>query len=227
MEQHKLFWLRDEISIAEELLSLAPKLTEEFLAYHTDFLEGNFEKGVPYKNPKYDTNTIQSRRDAWLVDPLKYQWASKNVLVDFYSRPGVEDRFPTATALTKKYKDVCPISTYSIIDKNNVITRHIGGENMDGDTIRIHIPLIVPPGDIFLEVEGVEIDWSDLFGFANQYVHSAHNYSDYRRLVYLIDIKRSFLGIEPAAPYEPGRAENFPDFVRGERPKQLHKNQKA
>jgi hypothetical protein len=54
----KSIWLRKEISIADELLSLAPKLTQEFLAYHTDFIEGNFSKVVPYINETFDTNII-------------------------------------------------------------------------------------------------------------------------------------------------------------------------
>ena len=97
---------------------------------------------------------------------------------------------------------------------------------MSGETIRIHIPLYVPEGDIFLETEGVEIDWSDIFGFANQYIHSAHNYSNTRRLVYLIDIKRKYLGLPRAEICNlHHRLKTWPPFVRGQFPKQYHTKQ--
>lgn len=78
----KSIWLRKEISIADELLSLAPKLTEEFLAYHTDFIEGNFSKGVPYINETFDTNDIKSHEHAWKIDGLKYVYKEKNIVLN-------------------------------------------------------------------------------------------------------------------------------------------------
>jgi hypothetical protein len=50
---------------------------------------------------------------------------------------------------------------------------------------------------LFFEVDGEEIDWSDIFAFDNQLVHSAHNLSDGHRLIFLIDIKRSRVGLPP------------------------------
>lgn len=222
------YFLREEIPIADELLGLATQLRDEFLEYHQDFIEGNFEKGVNYQNAVYDTTKIKSDSNAWKVDSLKYHWSNKRVFSDNANIPEVQVRYKTATELTKKYSHVSPVSAYSILEKNSVITRHIGQENVTGETIRIHIPLYVPEGDIFLETEGVEIDWSDIFGFANQYVHSAHNYSNTRRLVYLIDIKRKYLGLpraEIANLFE--RANTCPPFVRGQLPKQYHSKQLA
>ena len=220
----KSIWLRKEISIADELLSLAPKLTEEFLAYHTDFIEGNFSKGVPYINETFDTNNIKSHEHAWKIDGLKYVYKEKNIVLDPFKNNEIRKRFPTAVALTEKWGEDCPISTYSILEKNSVIERHTGIENRNGEFLRIHIPLIIPKGDIFLEVEGVEIDWSDLFGFDNQFIHSAYNHTDHRRLVYLIDIKRSAIGIEPGEKTNKKRYKDVPPFVRGQYPKIQHEH---
>jgi hypothetical protein len=222
----KHYFLREEIPIADELLGLADDLRKEFLEYHQDFIDGDFVKGTPYQNVAYDTNTLQSERNAWKTDGIKYQWDQKKILDDKSSNPEILARYKTAAALTKKYADVCPVSSYSILEKNSVIKRHVGLENITGETIRIHIPLFVPEGDIFLETEGVEIDWSDIFGFANQYIHSAHNYSNTRRLVYLIDIKRKYLGLprtEICNYYQ--RLRTWPPFVRGQFPKQYHTKQ--
>mgnify|MGYP001413015390 CR=1 FL=1 len=80
-------------------------------------------------------------------------------------------KYPTANAILKKYEEVVPIANYSILVKDSVIHRHTGPENRRGHHLRVHIPLHIPKGDIFLEVNGEEVDWSDCFGFNNQYTH--------------------------------------------------------
>ena len=220
----KSIWLREEIPMADELLALAPQLLNEFLAYHTDFLEGDFAKGIPYKNPNFDTGPYKSRPDAWKIDPLKYTNPKHDLVVDNTDK--LSQRFPTASALTKRYGDNCPVSAYSILEHNAVIARHTGVENRDGLYVRVHIPLLVPPGDIFFEVEGVEIDWSDIFAFDNQFIHSAYNYTDQRRLVYLLDLHRDVLGIGPGIKTNFERFDTVSEFVRGQFPKVLHTCQK-
>lgn len=223
----KQYWLREEISIADELLALAPALTKEFLDYHTDFVSGDFVKGKPYNNPTFDTTKIQSRAEAWKTEPLKYTYKEKDINVNLYADPVIKQRFPTAAALTEKYLDDCGISGFSILEKQSVIKRHTGIENRDNEFVRIHVPLIVPEGDIFFECEGIEIDWSDIWGFDNQLVHSAYNYTDYRRLVYLIDIKRTTLGIPVGEKYNREREFSMPSFTRGQLPKVYHSCQLA
>lgn len=220
----KAYWLREEIPIADELMSLAPALTKEFLNYHNDFVDGNFAKCKTYVNPAFDSRVVQSRADAWKTDGIKYTYKDANIHKLHASIKKFV--FPTAVSLTEKYGDNCPISTYSIIESNAVINRHTGMENRDNEFIRIHIPLIVPEGDIFFECEGAEIDWSDIWAFDNQLVHSAHNYSPYRRLVYLIDIRRTFLGLEVGEKFDPRRQLCVPNFVRGAIPKVLHSHQR-
>jgi hypothetical protein len=218
----KSIWLREELPISDELEKLIPALREEFLNYHTDFIDGDFVNGKPYRNDLFDTNNVQSSKNAWKIDPIKYSHPDAGIFKSGLDHLVFRNRFPTAVALTEKWGEDCPISSYSILEKNAVITRHTGIENRSGEYVRIHIPLLVPEGDIFFEVEGVEIDWSDIFAFDNQFVHSAHNYSNYRRLVYLLDIKRSALGIEPGEPTDFTRYDSVEPFVRGKLPKLYH-----
>ena len=103
----------------------------------------------------------------------------------------------------QEYGDDCPILNYSILAPRSAILRHTGPENRSGRFIRIHIPLIVPEGDVFLEVDGEEVTWKDLFGFNNQYAHSAYNLTDEWRLIFLIDIDRQRAGLPPGEPYNP------------------------
>ena len=84
----------------------------------------------------------------------------------------------------------------------------------------------MPEGDIFLECEGEEIDWSDIFAFDNSLIHSAYNLTPHLRLIFMIDVRRELLGLEPGMSFNPLRRALFPPFVRGQVPKLLHTCQK-
>jgi hypothetical protein len=55
-------------------------------------------------------------------------------------------------------------------------------------------------------VNGEFVTWDDIFCFDNQYVHSAYNYSDEWRLIFLIDFTRESIGIPPGLPYDVERS---------------------
>lgn len=255
------YWLREEIPVADELLSYVPKLVEEFLERHPTFTDPTSlpdENLVPYnfsvsanealvkedsvKNlANIDSNRtmgsklsnnfrtgdylIQSKPNTWLVDNLKYT-NKIGASDDFYKHDFVRERYPTACKLVERFGDNCPIATYSVINANSIIKRHTGIENRLGEYLRIHVPLIIPEGDIFFECEGYEIDWTDIWAFDNQLIHSAHNYTIHKRLIFLIDIKRSYLGLPNGTPYDGIRINKVPKFVRGALPKVLHKHQR-
>lgn len=223
----KKIWLRSEIAVADELMALAPRLRDEFLARHDDFISGSFSRGVPIELPTLpDPSALTTRMEAWKMDGLQYRWQDANILKERYKEPKIQRRYPTACALLERLGDHCGCAGYSVLERQAVITRHTGVENRDNEYLRIHVPLIVPPGDIFFEVEGTEIDWSDIWGFDNQLVHSAHNLTDHRRLVFLIDLRRDYLGLPDQPPFDPHRESTIPPFRRGALPRQLHEHQR-
>lgn len=219
---NKLIWFKDEISIADELLSLAKNLTEDFLNYHKDF-DSDFSKGVSYEND-YIKDPL-NKKAAWKVDALRYTYPHQNIDLKLFEDATMQEKFPTAAALTKKYAEHCLISSYSVLESRSSIGRHSDMENRERTYVRVHIPLIVPTGDIFLEVDNVEIDWSDIFAFDTELLHSAHNFTDYRRLVYILDISRKFLGIPPELPWSQEIEQQAQPFVRGTKPRALHSHQ--
>lgn len=222
----KKIWLRDEISVADELLSYVSALREEFLLRHPDFIDGAFARGVPITLPSLpNSSALTTRMEAWKMDGLQYRWDDAGILNERYKDSKIQKRYPTACAIIKKYGNNCGCVGYSVLEKNAIITRHTGIENRDNEYLRIHVPLIVPSGDIFFEVEGLEIDWSDIWGFDNQLIHSAHNLTDKRRLVFLIDLRRDFLGLPNQPKFDPEREKQIPTFIRGAMPKQLHRHQ--
>jgi len=221
----KYYWLKQELGeVGQRLLEAAPKLRDEFLAYHTDY-QTAFSRGVPYDNPVQgnDISNLLSVRGAWQVDTLRYSWEEHGEFHSQYKDPAVRDRFPTACSIVDWLGDDCPLATYSSIEPNSVIGRHEDGEHGTGKLLRIHVPLLIPKGDVFMEIEGHTIDWSDIYGFDGRYTHSVHNLTADRRLIFLIDITRSRLGLEPAVVFDlKKRAANWPPFVRGLFPQQQH-----
>jgi hypothetical protein len=187
-------WYRNEIKIADELMDLAPKLRDDFLDYHKDF-HTNFKGGVSYAATNPHTILSEKERNDWKVEGLRYVLPEQGIEQNFFLQPRIRSIFPTASTLTQKYIAHIGCSGYSILESGGDINRHVDIENSLHKTIRIHIPLIIPEGDVYFEVNGMEFEWSNIFGFDNGQLHGAHNKSGKRRLIYIIDFTRSFLGI--------------------------------
>ena len=211
--------------VAEYLMSFRDALVNEFLkgqsleavvkANARNVMQKSSERAndptpTPDENgarfPDYVTEILRTKPDennessanpnGWKNVEFKYHDPSSGLHWDI-DPEHAEKNYPIAYGLVKEFWDDCPIASYSYLAPNTVLHRHTGPENRSGEFIRIHIPLIIPPGDLFFEVDGEEIDWSDVFAFDNQLVHSAHNLSDGHRLIFLIDIKRSRVGLPP------------------------------
>lgn len=222
METRKAIWHRQEIPIADYLMSKKDDLLSELMRDYNSLEQAASALGHPtFDRPDHDvnpdayTNLVQTRvegknyfrpkMDSWKGIAFKYTLLDKknNIRREVSEDHEFARRFPTAFNLIKEFGDDCPIAQYSILAPNSSIFRHTGPENREGKYIRIHIPLIVPEGDVFLEVNGEEVTWEDLFGFNNQYAHSAHNLTDQWRMIFLIDIDRIRAGLEPGSPYDP------------------------
>jgi hypothetical protein len=185
----KTLWPKQEISIGDELMSLADKLREEFLAHHSDY-HTTFKGGKSYASANPLAILDENEKADWKVEGIRYALPEQKIENNMFS-----NIFPTATALTKKYINHCGCSGYSSLEAGGIIKRHVDIENRSHNTVRIHIPLIIPEGDTGFEVTGIKTNWSDLFAFDNGELHSAYNLTKQRRLIYIIDITRSFLGI--------------------------------
>ena len=179
-------------------------------------MENNYLKG--------QTTRGTYNNDAWRVLVMKYhnpnivgsganQHVQQRMLNIKQKQDGYNpDAFPTMAKIAQHYGEKCPILEYSILPAQSIIERHIGIENKKGENIRIHIPLIVPEGDLFLEAQGEEVDWQHPWGFNNQYMHSAHNNTEEHRLIMLIDLKRTYVGIPPAKHFKDMTTEEIGDI---------------
>mmetsp|Transcript_21651 Transcript_21651/g.29812 ORF Transcript_21651/g.29812 Transcript_21651/m.29812 type:complete len:114 (-) Transcript_21651:187-528(-) len=76
---------------------------------------------------------------------------------------------------------------FSILKRNSEISPHYGPCNL---RIRCHLPLIIPSGDVGMEIAGHKVNWSvgkPLF-FDDCYEHRVWNHSNEDRVVLLFDI---------------------------------------
>jgi hypothetical protein len=232
----KKIWRGNEIPISDYLMSHREALTSEFLAgtssvqeacekYATDALdlrmfgvtieESTGYKGVVSKNSSSDE--FEFNLGGW--KNVQFKYSRHDDLIDYELSRNDNDRlakrYPTAHRLVKSYGDYCPIASYSILAPQTILNRHTGPENRTGKYIRIHIPLIIPDGDLFLEASGEEVTWDNIWGFNNQHAHSAHNYTDEWRVIFMIDLDMAHIGMTPCPPFDPAIDLADKPFVRG------------
>jgi hypothetical protein len=224
---------RHELSIADHLMSFRDDLVRDFLKEYGSLEEAITSVGrnviqkkadrTPYLFDSPDatgnrfpddieelvrrslSDTDSERNPSgWKNVEFKYHDPYNNIHWDI-DRNLLETRYPTACKILDEFGDDCPICSYSYLGPKTSIHRHTGPENRDGEYIRIHIPLIVPEGDLFFEVNGDEVNWDDIFAFDNQFAHSAHNLSDGHRLIFLFDVRRARIGLPPGEKWNKNR----------------------
>jgi len=218
-----------EIPIADFLMSHKESLINDFLKGHSSLEEAVNAKCHPVlqkredRKPYFDqaeyneqitrfpdesTEFIRTLYgDESIPNPMgwknlefKYHCPFENIHWDM-DKEHAKTNYPTAYSLIEKFGDDCPIASYSYMAPNTTLHRHTGPENRLGEYIRLHIPLIIPAGDVFFECNGEEVTWDNVFGFDNQLAHSAHNLSNGHRLIFLIDFRRSRIGMPPGQEY--------------------------
>jgi hypothetical protein len=214
-------------SIAEYLMSFQDALRNEFMEGYSSLKEAITTNGVPnLANRSYDASSsivsansegkYVSNVDSWSSVAFKCERHDRLMDISFMlsgDHPHAK-KYPTAYKLIQEFGDKCSLANYSCMAPKTIIKRHADPENIKGKNVRIHLPLIIPKGDVFLEVDGNEVDWSDCFGFSNQLFHSAFNLTNEYRLVFFLDLTREFVGIEPGEKFDPLRAARLKPFVR-------------
>ena len=231
MEQK--IWYRKDLPIFEELLSYKEGLIRDFMKEHTNLKDAVFAQSENTISPENYSGDQMNMAEGMLVvrDPDTLKWSTnftawqsvglKNVIkidgeIQVHEEMPADNltNYPTAKAIMDKYGNDLYGLVYSAIGPYSILQRHVGPENIDGVYVRIHIPLIVPAGDIFLEVDGQEVTWDDIFGFNNQHLHSAHNYSNEWRLIMIVDMARERCGLPPGRKFKDTSERENP-FVRG------------
>lgn len=112
----------------------------------------------------------------WKTAPVRYMGHWRN-----------QDIFPDTIKILNQY-DYCLSNTYfSIMEPGKILPFHYG---LYAGTQRIHIPLIIPPGNASLELlDGTMYSWNNgPFWFHDYKYHRAWNLTEGQRVVLIIDI---------------------------------------
>ena len=213
----KPIYKKSDVPYFNYLNTLAEDLRKDFIKEHPTYtdvtkpIDGLELARPPTEGAAEMTAYAVSQPDAWMSAWCRYQ---SNPMGPAYFNEERIKKYPTIAKIIKELSSELGIIVYSSMEKYSVIGRHTDPENRENKFLRVHIPLITPKGDVFIEINGEETDYSDVFGFNNQYVHSAHNYTPDRRLILLIDIRRDFLGLPSADPYDPETEKTVKPFKR-------------
>lgn len=232
--KEQLIWHREEIPVFEDLLTFKQGLIDDYMSgYHT-LKDAVLDQSINSIDPANYTEEVMKMAIGMLAsrDPGTLKWDTN---FEAWKSVGLKDsirlngeyvknweidekdavKFPTALKFLNKYRHGLFGLVYSAIAPYTILHRHVGPENIDGEYVRIHLPLIIPEGDLFLEVQGQEVTWDDIFAFNNQYLHSAYNYSKEWRLIMIIDMSREVCGLPPGRHYTEGGTERETPFIRG------------
>jgi len=213
----KPIYTKTDIPYLNYLNTFAEDLRKDFLKEHPTYtdvtkpIEGLELARPPADGAALNASYVVSQEDAWMSAWCRYQTSPDGT--PYYNDERLL-KYPTVAKLIKELGSNLGIVVYSSMERYSVIERHTDHENRENKFLRVHIPVIMPEGDVFIEINGEEAHYSDVFGFNNQYVHSAHNYTPYRRLIFLIDIRREFLGLPSAEPYNPEIEKTIKPFAR-------------
>ena len=202
-----------EIKFYDYFESKKEGLIREFLAEFPDFysLEPLRDAARVENQVTAAISQTQNRGTAWKLLLARSSWQ------DIIDDQELKTKFPTLSSIIDFFgEDNIALVSYSILEANGVIKRHTGPENRAGKFIRIHVPLIVPTGDLGMEVNGEIVNWSDTFGFNNQIIHSVWNDTPSRRLILLIDLRRSHCDLPDADPWTEETNANAVPFPKTE-----------
>ena len=192
-----------ELPFADYFESKKSSLATEFLLEYPEFNSTETLHNLDILQNKITTTLGNSTRSGppWELLQIKGTYNFNGPLQPgLYSIDEARSKFPTATSFIDYFGEAVRSISYSVLEPHSTIARHWDHENREGKFIRVHIPLIIPSGDLGIEVNGEVTNWSESFAFNNLRLHSAWNFTDHRRLILILDLQRSHLGLpdEPA-----------------------------
>lgn len=223
MLELKNIYRSKEIKFYDFLMSHQQGLRNDFLRNNPTWI--SVQNAVDYEiegagGPLQLNSESISKKDGW--NRLGFISHLDNKVRDYQ-----RERYPTAFKIIDNFGPDCTLASYSTFEPGNILSRHTGPENRTAKNIRIHIPLIIPEGDVGFEVHGEEIQWDDLWAFNNQKTHSAWNLTNERRLVFIVDLTRSICDMPPAPEWFPGCNDDAPAFPKTQKEGEIWKKSMA
>lgn len=160
------FTLRDKIN------NLIPALKQDFINAH----------GLDTSNiPMYDIGKKLDVNKKWKMSVLKImgEWNAE-----------AKSKYPTLNTLVEELGDTCRSAGYSILESGGNVLTHTDTEEGHENYVIVHVPLMVPSGDIgFYENDekGIWVE-GECFILDVESPHSVWNFTDQSRVVVLLEL---------------------------------------
>ncbi len=121
--------------------------------------------------------------DGWNVFGLRFQG---------YDIKPAHDQCPVISKIIKDHSNLIDTLGFSILNPGTIITPHKG---ITDTVLRCHMGIQVPEGDCAIKVDGVDHKWQNgiAFIFDDTLEHSAWNKTNEKRIVMLMDLKKTEL----------------------------------
>lgn len=155
--------------------SLVPQMRQDFLNAH----------GLNTSNiPLYETAEKLDKQKKWKMSVLKImgEWDQEAKI-----------KYPTLNKLVEDWGDICRGAGYSILEPGGNVITHTDTEEDHENYVIVHVPLIVPQGDVgFMENDytGTWVE-GDSFILDVESPHSIWNFTDHSRVVILLELKKA------------------------------------
>lgn len=160
------FILRDKIN------SLIPAFREDFLKIH----------GLDTSDiPMYDIGKNLDIHKKWKMSVLKImgEWNQQ-----------AKTLYPNFNKFVEELSDMCRSAGYSILEAGGNVITHTDTEEGHEDYVIVHVPLIVPTGDIGFYENKEKGKWieEECFILDVESPHSIWNYTNEPRLIILLEL---------------------------------------
>ena len=162
----------NRFTLREEINSLIPLFKQDFLNAH----------GLDTSNiPMYDVGKELDIHKKWKMSVLKImgEWDEAAKL-----------RYPNFNKFVEQLGDTCRSAGYSILEAGGNVVTHTDTEEGHENYVIVHVPLIVPLGDIGFYENDEQGKWveGECFILDVESPHSIWNYTEHPRLVILLEL---------------------------------------
>ena len=185
----KYVWLQDELPLLAELSTQSDQLLADYLSGWSNIKEAvfrrSFNMGQWATEQSHQYDTVVNQPEGWRATELRFLGKNNDHIEDY----------PTAAKMVHLLGADCTEATYLTLAPHTEMALHRDYENRTRQSLRCHIPLMVPEGDCALEVEGRIYDHHSSLAFDNQALHRAWNRTDHWRLIFSLTVTRSRLGL--------------------------------
>ena len=195
-----------------------PNLLESLLEPNTiDVLRGEaiqIAHWTAWPEQQHYKATSETGEAPWNVFPLCHTFPADDLTKRQWVPTTCAVVPQTVAHLKSKLGDTLRTALFSRLDPESVLEAHTGWEDLANHVLRVHIPLVLPPGDLC----GVWVDGcvqlhreGEALCFDDSKTHRAFNYSSEARIVLILDLVRP--ATLPRGSATGGHSDELDEFI--------------